>query len=126
MTEFKPKALLADCENCPLKEAPCVPSENLESNKGVAFVSRSPGAYDARSGRPFSNPRGSKPVLDHLLSLHNVNRNDVLLTNVVLCQTDNPPTEAIKACSLRLEAEIANCELVIAGGWRSYNSSYFL
>jgi len=113
--EFKPKALLADCANCPLKDEPCVPTVGPKDSK-VAFVSRSPGKYDVRAGYPFANPRGSRAVLDHLLERHSVSRSSVLLTNVVLCHSENPPKEAIKACSLRLEAEIANCELVIAGG----------
>ncbi len=46
-TEIK-KHPLADCENCPLKDAHYAPSTGLD--KKVAFVSRSPGAYDGRSG----------------------------------------------------------------------------
>ena len=118
MTEIEEKPNikhpLADCENCPLKDAHYAPSTGLD--KKVAFVSRSPGAYDGRSGIPFSNPRGSKAVLKHLLALHNRSRDDLLLTNVVLCQSDDPPKEAIKACSARLEYELRDCELVIAGG----------
>lgn len=82
----------------------------------VAFVSRSPGKYDVMTGKPFSNPRGSKPVLEHLFALHGVKRDDVLTTNVVLCLTDDPPKEAIEACRPRLEDEIKDAELVIAGG----------
>jgi DNA polymerase-1 len=68
------------------------------------------------AGKPFANPNGTKPVLEHLLALYGVERNEVITTNVVLCQTDDPPTEAIQACSARLESEIANCELVLAAG----------
>lgn len=120
MTEVVRKHPLAECEKCPLMEAACVQSQGLENK--TAFVSRSPGSYDARVGIPFANPRGSKAVLDHLLSRHGVDRSSVLLTNVVLCKSDNPPKEAIKACAPRLEKEIENCELVIAGGAEAVDS----
>lgn len=119
MTEVN-KHPLANCEECPLKEAPFVSTENL--GKKTALVSRSPGAYDCRAGKPFSNPRGSKAVLDHLLALNHVKRSDVTLTNVVLCQTDEPSTDAIKCCSARLESEIADCDVVIAAGTEAINT----
>lgn len=113
---MEPKHPLADCNNCPLKEAACVPSQIPPQGSKIAFVSRSPGVYDARTGIPFSNPRGSKAVLDHLLGRYGVTRNDIIATNVVLCRSDDPPKEAIKACSARLESEIEECDLIIAGG----------
>jgi len=106
---------LAECEKCPLAAKRCSPTIG-PANAKVAFVSRSPGKYDAMSGKPFSNPHGTKPVLEHLLALYGVDRNDIITTNMVLCQTDDPPNEALAACRPRLEAEISNCELVIAGG----------
>ena len=106
---------LAECEKCPLQKARCAPTNGNPDSK-IAFVSRSPGKYDAMVGKPFANPSGTKPVLEHLLALYGVERNDVITTNVVLCQTDDPSNEAIQACSARLESEIANCELVLAAG----------
>ena len=114
-TNQQRKHPLALCETCPLIGARCVStSGNLDSK--VAFVSRSPGKYDALAGKPFSNPRGSKPVLEHLLALHGVRRDDVITTNVVLCQTDDPSSDAIAACKPRLEDEIKNATLIIAAG----------
>lgn len=120
MTEDIRKHPLAECETCPLKDAPHAPTTGLD--KKVAFVSRSPGAYDSRIGIPFANPRGSKAVLKHLLALHRLSRDDLLLTNTVLCQSDDPPKEAIKACSARLEYELGDCDLVIAGGSEAVDS----
>jgi uracil-DNA glycosylase family 4 len=105
---------LAECEVCPLKESPCAPTSGNIEKANVAFVSRSPGKHDVRGGKPFSGPSGE--VLDHLLARHGVDRSNIITTNVVLCQTDDPPKEAIKACNLRLESELSNCDLVIAGG----------
>lgn len=106
---------LAKCEECPLQKARCAPTDGPKDAK-IAFVSRSPGKYDARVGRPFANPNGSKPVLEYLFGQHQVKAADVLKTNVVLCETDDPPKEAIAACKERLASEIKDCELVIAGG----------
>lgn len=113
MTPTQRKHPLAKCEECPLQKEPCALTSGPEDSK-VAFVSRSPGKHDVKGGRPFAGPSGQ--VLDHLLGKYGVTRSQILTTNVVLCQSDDPPKEAIKACKLRLEAEIVNCELVIAGG----------
>lgn len=108
-----PKHELADCLNCPLlKERVCYSSG--PKNAKIAFVSRSPGKHDVRAGKPFSGPSGQ--VLNHLLARYGVERDSILTTNVVLCQTDDPPLSAIRACKPRLDAEIAGCELIIAGG----------
>lgn len=106
---------LAECEICPLQAARCAPTDGPKDAK-IAFVSRSPGKYDARVGKPFANPNGSKPVLEYLFGQHQIKSQEVLKTNVVLCETDDPPKEALAACRKRLLHEIKDCELVIAGG----------
>lgn len=114
---------LAQCERCPLYKEKSAPSCGPNPNEAkIAFVSRSPGQYDVMVGKPFANPRGAGAVLDHLLNRYGVKRSDVLTTNVVLCRSDDPPKEAIAACRPRLEAEIANCELVILGGTEATSS----
>jgi uracil-DNA glycosylase family 4 len=116
-----PKAPHANCDACPLKKEQFAPSCGAVDAK-IAFVSRSPGYYDVNANppRPFAGPSGA--VLDHLLKLYGVTREEILTTNVVLCNTDNPPQEAIEACATRLEVEIAETELVIAGGSEAIKS----
>lgn len=104
---------LAECEVCPLASARCAKTTGPQGAK-IAVVSRSPGKYDVMKGRPFSGESGK--VLDHLLKMNGVNREDVLVTNVVLCETDNPPKEAIDACKVRLQTEINAAETIIAAG----------
>lgn len=111
--DIKRKHPLAECEKCPLAQAKCAPTSG-DPNSPIAFVSRSPGKWDTLYKKPFAGPSGK--VLDYLLGHYEVKRESVILTNVVLCQTDDPPVEAIRACKPRLESEIANCSLVIAGG----------
>ena len=104
---------LANCPECPLAKKDCAPTAGPADAK-VALVSRSPGFHDAQAGRPFAGPSGQ--VLDHLLGLYNVQRSDILTTNVVLCETDSPPLKAIECCKPRLEAEIASADTIIAAG----------
>lgn len=111
------KAPHANCGACPLKDsrfaATSMPTRPLEAGF-VAFVSRSPGKNDVRNGAPFTGMSGV--VLDYLLNRYGVTRDQIITTNVVLCETDDPPLEAVKACRYRLEHEIKNADLVIAGG----------
>lgn len=104
---------LAECERCPLYKEPCAPTDGPPGAR-VAVVSRSPGYREAQEGRPFSGPSGK--ILDHLLKLNGYDRKDVLATNVVLCQTPDPPKEAIDACRRRLETEINASSTILACG----------
>ena len=108
---MEPKAPHADCDNCPLKDRKYVPASKPVGAK-VALVSRSPGAGDTSA--PFTG--ASKDVVDYLLKKYNHSRENVVLTNVVLCQTDEPSKTAIEACSKRLQSELQNVNTVIACG----------
>jgi uracil-DNA glycosylase family 4 len=110
----KRKHPLAQCEICPLQKAKCAPTAG-PSDASIAIVSRSPGRYDARAKKPFAGPSGK--ILDHLLGLYGVRREDVLTTNIVLCENDgSPPREAIQACKPRLDFEIKDADTIIAAG----------
>src|SRR5215831_959141 len=110
---------LAECERCPLVNARCAPTDGPE-NAEIAVVSRSPGYYDVKAKRPFSGPSGK--VLDHLLGLYGVKREDIIVTNVVLCDSDKPPKAAIDACSARLQSETRGCTTIIAAGPEATNA----
>jgi uracil-DNA glycosylase len=112
---------LADCENCPLKDRPFAPTDGPEDSK-VIIVSRSPSYHDGIAGKPFSGPSGK--VLNFLLQQNGVRRNDVRVTNVVLCnpKEGKVPPAAIKACAGRLQRELDHVDLVIAAGSEAVNS----
>lgn len=108
------------CEECPLYSKPCAPS--LKPPQPVAaIVSRSPGYHEGMAGKPFAGTSGK--VLDHLLKLNGVSRDDVLITNTVLCAPDagEVPGAAIKACAPRLQQEIADIPTVLACGREAVN-----
>jgi DNA polymerase-1 len=70
---------------------------------------------DVSNGKPFSGPSGD--VLNYMLRSNEVNREDILVTNLVLCYAeDNPPKEAINACRERLLSEISSADTIIAAG----------
>lgn len=110
----------AICEECPLYSKPCAKT-TAPRNPTTAFVSRSPGHHEAMAGKPFSGPSGD--VLNFLLKENGVEREEILLTNVVLCAPDagKVPPEAIKACAPRLHSELRGIPLVIAAGSEAVN-----
>jgi len=112
-TKIRRKHPDAKCEECPLYKEPCAPTDGPADAK-IAVVSRSPGYYEGLKGKPFTGLSGK--VLDHLLNMNGVRRRDVLATNVVLCQSDAPPLEAIRACSPRLQRELEYADTIIAAG----------
>jgi len=112
-TKLERKHPLALCELCELKDKPCALTTG-PANAKIAVVSRSPGYNEALAGKAFTGPSGK--VLNHLLELQGVSRDDVLATNVVLCQTDEVSENAASCCSARLESDVQRAETVIAAG----------
>ena len=107
------KAPYARCEECPLVNERCAPTMGPEDAK-IVFVARSPGYHEARTGKVFSGPSGK--VLDYLLNRYGVKREEIKLTNVVLCYCKEVPPAAISACSDRLRADLDRADIIIAGG----------
>lgn len=106
-----------------MQSAQCVPSKRPKKRPRAAIVSRSPGQPEVRAGEPFASRLGSGKILDHLFQINGVERDEVLLTNTVLCVAPDGgvPAEAIKACAPRVESEIAGIPLVIAAGSEAVN-----
>lgn len=103
-------AMGADCENCPLKDEPIVYGSGPDEARYVV-VGEAPGAKEIRSGVPFIGPSGR--LLDKVLTHHDIDRDEIYITNTVLCRPplkdgkNTPPkAPAIKACRQRLITEI--------------------
>ena len=112
----KRKHPLAKCEDCPFYDRPMAKSVGPE-NARIAIVSRSPGQYEAMSGKSFSGPSGR--VLDHLLEMQGIKRSEILATNVVLCQSDGTESGfklAAECCAPRVESELADAQTVVCAG----------
>lgn len=115
---------LAECENCPWREEGAyVPSLIPKGEIKVSVVGEAPGAYEARTGIPFTGPSGE--LLDRVMEHHGFQRKELALINTVACRphgpTEKPPKQAVAACKRRLEADLrrANAPIVLAVGGTS-------
>jgi uracil-DNA glycosylase family 4 len=101
-----PKAPLAHCDECPLKDRPFVPGHG--SNKeGIVIVGRDPGRTEVAQGKPFVGKSGV--LLNEELRFNGIDRSSVYVTNAVLCHTEGnkkPSVRAVRACHDRLIWEI--------------------
>lgn len=115
---------LSKCEDCPWYEnGAFVPSLVPGAGVKIAVVGEAPGAYEARSGIPFTGPSGE--LLDRVMEYHGYQRKQLALINTVACRphgpTEKPPKAAIAACRPRLEADLrrADAQVVLAVGGTS-------
>jgi hypothetical protein len=102
-----PKAPLARCDDCPLRDRPFVHGYGPPMTDRV-LVGQAPAAEEVVQGKPFVGPSGQR--LDKALTAAAVDRRALYVTNTVLCllhDGDNGPHEkALEACRDRLIAEI--------------------
>src|SRR5678816_2637665 len=100
----------ADCAHCSLCEdgIPDAPVYGDGADRPeLVIVGEAPGATEARTGEPFKGPSGK--LLDKALADHGIDREEVYVTNTLLCL---PPhgkalrTRDLRACSGRLYREL--------------------
>ncbi len=96
------------CTRCELSETRtlAVPGEGSEF-PAIMFIGEGPGFNEDQQGRPFVGRSGA--LLEELLALVPLRREDVYITNVVKCRPpDNrdPLPAEVKACWPYLEAQI--------------------
>lgn len=96
----------AACLKCPLRLAPCVPSEGPAKPR-LVIVGESPNAEETSEGRPLVGRAGA--YLGTALSKLGVKRSECYVTNAVLCHSTNKDhvREAAKHCKRRLHEELA-------------------
>src|SRR6266487_3932508 len=111
---------LAECEKCPFGQlGGFVPTLNPHPSGKIAVIGEAPGAYEAAYKIPFTGPSGD--LLNQVLHHHDINREDIMISNVCLCrpkENEDPPKSAIAACSGRLHRELAESgvDTIIAVG----------
>src|SRR2546423_13107034 len=110
----------ADCDKCPFGTlGGFVPTLNPKPISKIAVIGEAPGAYEAAYGIPFTGPSGD--LLNAVLKHHDIDRNDVMITNSVLCRpkgNEDPPKAALEACAPRLHREVeeSGVEKILAVG----------
>jgi len=73
-------------------------------NAEVLFIGEAPGANEDKQGIPFCGMSGK--VLSELLSSINLSREDIFITNTILCRPENnrnPAKEEVANCKERLD-----------------------
>lgn len=100
---------MANCQECPLYKGTMVPTKfPTQKSNGIAFLGESPGAQEKRKNEPFVGPSGQ--LLNKCLEIHDISREQTLLTNAALCNYRDEEKEllpeAIKACRPRLIHEL--------------------
>jgi len=70
----------------------------------VLFIGEAPGAHEDKQGIPFCGMSGK--VLSELLTTINLSREDIFITNTILCRPENnrnPTKEEVANCRERLD-----------------------
>lgn len=85
----------------------------------VLFIGEAPGAEEDKQGIPFCGSSGK--VLNELLASINLSREDIFITNTILCRPEknrNPVTEEVENCRDRLDKviEIMNPKVIVTIG----------
>jgi len=99
---------IKNCIKCRLSETrtqPLCGEGNLDAK--IMLVAQAPGIKEDKEGRMFIGPSGK--VLDDLLKLNNMRRDDMYMTNLVKCMLPNyrkPKQDEIDICSNYLDEEI--------------------
>jgi uracil-DNA glycosylase family 4 len=111
------------CKRCPLHatRTRAVPGEGDPCAR-VMFVGEAPGYNEDLQGRPFVGAAGN--LLNEMLKLAGLNREEVFITNVVKCRPPNnrdPAEEEVEACKpyLLRQLKVIQPEIVVCLGRHS-------
>ncbi len=102
---------LANCEECPLFERDAFCPSSGPEKADLVIVGEAPGRNEVRQQEPFIGASGQ--LLNMILENYDYKREDIFITNTVLCQPEdnaNPPAAAVKACRERLHGEVQHRE----------------
>ncbi|MBS3169906.1 uracil-DNA glycosylase [Candidatus Woesearchaeota archaeon] len=96
----------AQCKRCP---ALCQSRSQVVFGSGnpqaeILFIGEAPGASEDSKGIPFCGMSGK--ILGELLATINLSREDIFITNTILCRPENnrnPAKEEVENCRQRLD-----------------------
>ncbi|MCD6528060.1 uracil-DNA glycosylase [bacterium] len=99
---------IKQCQKCPLAKTrtKAVPGEGSPKAK-IMFIGEAPGKDEDKQGRPFVGQAGK--LLDELLKLAELKRQDIFITNIVKCrppENRDPLLEEIQICLPYLKEQI--------------------
>ena len=97
---------VSSCQRCEICTGHPVPGDG-PLNAEIMFIGEAPGFHEEQTGHPFVGQSGL--VLDELLSLIGLTREQVFIDNVVKCRPPNnrdPKPEEIQNCAEWLQESI--------------------
>lgn len=102
--------IVKKCKLCPLgvMRTNAVPGEGSTDAK-IMFIGEGPGQNEDEQGKPFVGAAGN--ILEKLLGLINLKREDVFITNIVKCrppQNRTPQQNEVDTCKPYLMSQIAS------------------
>src|SRR3989344_4216384 len=110
-----------NCQRCPAlcESRTQVVFGSGNENAEILFIGEAPGANEDREGMPFCGASGK--VLDQLLLSINLSREDIFITNTLLCrppENRNPLSEEVENCRDRLDEliKIMKPEVIVTIG----------
>ena len=120
---------LCKCDECPLADAPGPVFGTGRRHAKFMMIAEAPGRNEVEDGIPMVGASGqmSDTILEHIDS----SRDDIYITNTVLCRPTDangkdapPPDEAVAACKQRLIAEIRDADphVIVTTGRTSTNA----
>ncbi len=116
------------CKKCNLhkKRTQIVVGDGV-SDADIMFIGEAPGRQEDKEGKPFVGRAGQ--LLDSFLEDIDLDRNEVYITNIVLCRPPNnrnPEDEEIEKCTCYLDRhiEIVDPRVIVPLG--SFATSYIL
>lgn len=103
---MEPKAYLADCETCPLRDQPFVGGSGPDQAE-IVVCAEAPGQTEVRTGIPLIGKSGQ--LFNKVLEQHGIERESTYVTNAVLCRPEDnrtPTAKELRHCRDRLIHEI--------------------
>ncbi len=115
------KAEILSCQKCPelVKSRTKVVFGCGNEQAEILFIGEAPGANEDKQGLPFCGMSGK--ILNELLTSANLQREDIFITNTVLCRPPNnrnPAKDEIENCRERLNKliEIMRPKVIVTIG----------
>lgn len=96
---YDPRKFGAQCDMCPLKGSVPVPAET-NPGASICLVGEAPGSDEVREGRPFVGASGQE--MQRALNSARLQRRDLHITNVMLCQ---PPKNELSNLLAKISSE---------------------
>jgi len=122
------RGFLMDCKKCKLhKTRTNIVKGYGNEDSDIMLIGEAPGRNEDINGKPFVGRAGI--ILDNMLELIGLTREDVYITNIVKCRPPNnrnPTGKEIESCSIYLDMELdrVNPSIIIPMG--KFASRYIL